>query len=287
MSTSVPGLLRALVDDAAVFPPGDSPLPAAVCGHGEHRAAWYTEAVGPLLVPAAAAGELLEQLDAGRWTGPGALRVAVVARPGTDPAVLDEGLAVLGADHRVEVAGAELGWSAGWRRLGIPGEVPLALEVPRGGADQAEALADIRASVAEGDDVVAKFRTGPTPTWPWPDEDELAAFLHAATASPVPFKLTGGLHHAVRGAYEVGGDLEENHGVLNVLAATAAALDAAPREELTGILATRDTGALVATVGGWAPATGERVRRALTSFGCCTVTDPVGELVDLGLLTAP
>ncbi len=287
MSTSVPGLLRALVDDAAVFPPGNSPLPDAVSGHAAHRTAWYSAVVGPLLVPAAAAGELLEQLDAGRWTGPGPLRVAVVARPGTDPAVLDEGLAVLGADQRVEVAGAELGWSAGWRRLGIPGEVPLALEVPRGGADQVEAGADIRASVAEGDDVVAKYRTGPTPSWPWPDEDELASFLLAATASPVPFKLTGGLHHAVRGTYEVGGEPEENHGVLNVLAATAAALDAAPPEALAGILATRDTAALVATIGGWAPTAEDRVRRAMTSFGCCTVTDPVGELVDLGLLTAP
>ena len=287
MSSTVPALLRGLVDDAAVFPPGNSPLPEAVSRHAEHRAAWYGGAVGPLLVPAGSARDLLVELDAGRWPSPVALDAAVVARPGTDTAVLAEAVAVLTADPRVHVAGVELGWSAGWRRLGIPGELPLALEVPRGGTDQAEAVADIRESVAEGDDVVAKFRTGPTAAWPWPDEDELAAFLRSATSAPIPFKLTGGLHHAVRGTYAVDGVPEENHGVLNVLVATAAALDGAPHDELTGILAGRDAGALAATVRDWSPDTARRVRAALRSYGCCTDTDPGGELADLGVLVAP
>ena len=98
---------------------------------------------------------------------------------------------------------------------------------------------------------------------------------------------TGGLHHAVRGTYAVDGVPEENHGVLNVLVATAAALDGAPHDELTGILAGRDAGALAATVRDWSPDTARRVRAALRSYGCCTVTDPVGELADLGVLVAP
>jgi hypothetical protein len=287
MSTTVPGLLRALVDDAAVFPPGNSPLPDAVAGHAAHRRAWYSPCVGPLLVPAASASALLEQLDAGCWPGPRPLDLGVVARPGTEPAVLDEALAVLTADPRVAVAGVELGWTAQWRRLGIPAALALALEVPRGGSEQAAALADIRDSVAEGDTVVAKFRTGPTPSWPWPDEDELGAFVVAATAAPVPFKLTGGLHHAVRGSYEVDGRPEENHGLLNVLVATAAALDHAPHGEVAGLLAERDAGELVGTLARWSHGTDSRVRAALTSYGCCTVTDPIGELADLGLLATP
>jgi hypothetical protein len=287
MSTTIPVLLRALVDDAAVFPPGNSPLADALAGHAGHLRAWYGACIGPLLVRASSAGELLGHLDAGPRPGTAPLHVTVVARPGTDPAVLTEGVAVLGADPRVRVTGVELGWSSDWRRLGLPGELPLALEVARGGDAQAAALADIRTSVAEGDRVVAKFRTGPTPTWPWPDEHELAAFLVSATGAPVPFKLTGGLHHAVRGTYEVDGAAEENHGVLNVLAATAAALDGGAPEEVAGLLAVRDAAALAGVVGGWTPATGERVRAAFTSFGCCTVTDPVGELARLGLLAAP
>lgn len=282
---TTPDLLRALVDDAAVFPPGNSPLADAVSSHAGHLGAPHGACVGPLLVPAAAAAELLTHLDAGRWAHPEPLAVGVVARPGTDPAVLREALALLGADPRVRVAGAELGWIPQWRRLDLPGDLPLALEVPRGGAEQAEALADIRSSVAEGDAVLAKFRTGPTPTWPWPDEDELAGFLCAATAAPVPFKLTGGLHHAGRGTYEVDGTPEENHGVLNVLVSTAAALDGASPETVAGLLAVPDTAALADLVLAWSPGTVTRVRAAFTAYGCCTVTDPLGELADLGLPT--
>lgn len=287
MASRIPELFRGLVDDAAVFPPGNSPLPDAVSGHRAHRDAWYADCVGPLLVPAGAAADLLGTLDAGHRPEPEPLAVAVIARPGTDRGVLADGVSVLAADPRVSVAGVELGWTPDWRRLGLPGELPLALEVPRGRTEQEAALADIRVSVAEGDAVVAKFRTGPAPTWPWPDEAELGTFLRGAAASPVPFKLTGGLHHVVRGTYEVGHAAEENHGFLNVLAATAAVLQGASKAEVEGLLAVRDAAALGQVADAWADDTAARVRGAFTSFGCCTVTDPIGELADLGLLTAP
>ena len=283
MSSTTAPLLRALVDDAAVFPPGNSPLPDAVTAHARHREAAHGAAVGPLLVPAAAASDLLTVLDDRRWPGPEPLRVAAVARPGTDPAVLRAGVALLAADSRVRLTGAELGWTPDWRRLDLPGDLPLALEVPRDRSDQDVAVADIRASVAEGDAVVAKLRTGPTPTWPWPDGSEVAALLHAVTSAPVPFKLTGGLHHAVRGTYLVDGRPEENHGLLDVLVATAAALDGAGPDELVALLAVPDAPALAEVVRAWSPDTTARVRAAFTSYGCCTVTDPLGELADLGL----
>lgn len=287
MSSSTASLLGGLVDDAAVFPPGDSPLPTAVEQHARHRDAAYGSAVGPLLVPASATDDLLRVLDDGRWTRPEPLDLGVVARPGTDPAVLREALAVLAADPRVDVRAAELGWSPDWRRLDLPGDLPLALEVPRDREAQDRALADVRDSVAEGDRVVAKFRTGPTPAWPWPDEAGLASFLAAAATARVPFRLTGGLHHAVRGTYEVAGVPEENHGVLNVLVATAAAIEDAGQEELAALLAVRDAPALADLVLAWTPDTVHRVRAAFTGYGCCTVTDPLGELDDLGLRPAP
>ena len=48
----MPRLLSGLVDDAAVFPPGNAPLPDAVTAHRTHRTAWYADMVGPLLLPA-------------------------------------------------------------------------------------------------------------------------------------------------------------------------------------------------------------------------------------------
>jgi hypothetical protein len=182
----------------------------------------------------------------------------------------------------VQVAGAEVGWFDGWVQA-LAGALPLAVEIPRG-ADQPRAITEIRAACEAGHPVVAKFRTGPTPAWAWPDEAELAEVLRSM-APQVPFKLTGGLHHAARGTYEVGGVAEENHGILNVLLATAAALDGAGHDEVAGLLAVRDAQALAALVGAWTPETATRVRAAFTAYGCCTVTDPIDELTALNLLT--
>jgi hypothetical protein len=292
MSSTTPVLLRGLVDDAAVFPPARTPLSEAVRAHAVHRASWYAGCVGPLLVPAAAVAELvtvLDARDAGHAGDAGAgtaapLGIVLVARPASDPALVTAARDALRHDARVRVLGAEVGWYEGWYD-DLAGELALAVEMPRG-PDGDHAFAEVRTAHREGLDVVLKFRTGPTPTWPWPDEQELAAFLRLA-APEVPFKLTGGLHHAVRGTYDVGGVHEENHGVLNVLVATSVALARAGHEEVAGLLALRDATALAELVGAWPEGTATRVREAFTAYGCCTVTDPVGELADLGLLVRP
>ena len=282
-------LLHRLVDDAAVFPPGNASLADAVSGHAVHRSAWYADCVGPLLVPAASVADLVHVLDApdavASATAAQPLAIVLVARPGAAPGTTTAALDALSGEPRVRVVGAELAWQEGWRGLGL-GDLPLALEVPRGD-DSTVAVADVHTARGEGRPVVAKFRTGPTPTWPWPDEAELAGFLGLCAQLGVPFKLTGGLHHAVRGRYAVDGIPEENHGVLDVLVATSAALAGASAPELAALLAVRDVTALADLVTAWPDATADAVRQAFTAYGCCTVTDPVGELVDLGLLHRP
>ncbi|GAA4408254.1 hypothetical protein GCM10023168_25330 [Fodinibacter luteus] len=285
-------LLHGLVDDAAVFPPGNAPLDEAVASHAGHRAAWYAGCIGPLLVPVTSVAHLVEVLDVrdaaagpGEVSAPAVLDVVLVARPGADPALVTAGLDALRDEPRVRVVAVELAWEEGWRDLGLD-DVRLALEVPRG-SEQAAAVADVRAALTGGRRVVAKFRTGPTPAWPWPDEAELAAFIDHCTRLGVPFRLTGGLHHAVRGRYEVGGVPEENHGVLNVLVATAASLEGGGPDEVAGLLAVRDAEAIADLATAWPDATVARVRGAFTAYGCCTVTDPVGELADLALLPRP
>jgi hypothetical protein len=289
MSSTTPPLLRGLLDDAAVFPPAATPLPDAVRAHGGHRTSWYAGCVGPLLVPAASVAELVAVLtdQTSTTTVPSAeaLDVVLVSRPGSDPAVLAAGLHVLRDEVGIHVVGVELGWEHGWRDLGLE-DVGVVLEAPRG-PDQAVAVADVRTAVGEGRPVLAKFRTGATPTWEWPDRTELGAFILLVAGLEVPFKLTGGLHHAVRGTYHVAGVAEENHGVLNVLLATAAALEEAGPEEVAAVLELTDGRALAELVGAWTPKTTTAVRRAFTAYGCCTVTDPVGELADLGLLRRP
>jgi hypothetical protein len=288
-ATSGIALLRRLVDDAAVFPPGNASLADAVRQHAVHRSAWYADCVGPLLVPAAASADLVQVLDTQDGGGaPGAehpLEIVLVARPGAHPGTTTAALEALSREYRVRVVGAELAWHEGWRDLGLE-SLPVALEVPRG-EDSAVAVADVHTARSAGRPVVAKFRTGPTATWAWPDEAELAGFIGLCARLGVPFKLTGGLHHAVRGRYSVDGIPEENHGVLDVLVATSAALAGASPAELAALLAVRDATALADLVAAWPDGTAAGVRAAFTAYGCCTVTDPVGDLPDLGLLHRP
>ena len=286
---TTPPVLRALVDDAAVFPPGNATLADAVARHAEHREAWYADCVGPLLVPVAAADDLVRVLDerdaVASPDASGPLDLVLVSRPGTDRAALVPTLAAARAalvdDGRVRLVGAELGWYDQWCD-DLAGQLPLAVEAPRG-PDGDHAVEQVRDAHREGLPVVAKFRTGPTPAWAWPDEAELATFLRI-TAPEVPFKLTGGLHHAVRGTYEVAGVPEENHGVLNVLVATRVATMGAAAPDVAVVLAQRNPGPLVEMAQAWDDETSADVRRAFRSFGCCEVTDPLGDLAALGVL---
>ncbi len=53
MSTAaapVPDIVRGLVDDAAIFPPGNAPLPEAVTAHLERRSTPYADLVGTFVV---------------------------------------------------------------------------------------------------------------------------------------------------------------------------------------------------------------------------------------------
>ncbi len=181
MSWTTPPLLRGLLDDAAVFPPAATPLPDAVRDHGGHRSSWYAGCVGPLLVPAASVAELVavlltdEKSRTRRCRARRARRRARLPRRRPTPPSSRPGLHVLRDEVGIHVVGVELGWEHGWRDLGLD-DVAVVLEVPRG-PDQAVAVADVRTAVGEGRPVIAKFRTGATPTWEWPDATELGAFL--------------------------------------------------------------------------------------------------------------
>ena len=267
-----PSLFASLVDDAAVFPPGNAPLPEAVRLHRLHRTSRYAACVGPLLVPASAAGDLGPLLDATP------LRVAVIGRPGTPAADLATAVHQLRSTESVELTGVELGWTPDWRATDFGG-LPLSLEVPRGD-DQRTAIADISSAASDSVALQAKFRTGATDTWAWPDERELASFIRTAIDHDLGFKLTGGLHHAVRGTHHG----EEQHGLLNVLATVRWALNGEDVDELVPLLGERDPSLLVPQIIRMSAADAAIVRAFFTAYGCCEVTDPIGELTTLGLV---
>lgn len=274
-----PALTRGLVDDAAVFPPGNAPLGEAVRRHRAHRAQWYAACVGPLLVPASAAPDLARLV--GETPGPQRLQVSVIGRPGVPAGEVRAAVDLLAGADGVEVVGAELGWTPDWRETDW-GRLPLTLEVGRGD-EQEVAVADVAEDASDAVVRQAKLRTGRTPDWPWPDEVELARFLRTAIDHDLGFKLTGGLHHAVRASH----DGEEQHGILNVLVAVRWALNGEDVDELVPLLAERDPAVLVPQVTRMSAADAAIVRAFLTAYGCCEVTDPITELAELGLLEAP
>ena len=86
--------------------------------------------------------------------------------------------------------------------------------------------------------------------------------------------LEDGLHRAVRHEPEGGGA----HGFLNVLVATQVLWDGGSVADATDVLEQRDGQALAATEIGSA-------RRWFTSFGSCSVTEPLDDLIALGLIS--
>ena len=268
-------LLRGLVDDAALFPPGNAPMDVALAEHARYRADPWADAIGPFLCPASRVDELRAALPRGR-----SLHLSLVVDVVGDAA--HAALRACAADDRLTLGGVEaalsrLGGDAaavGGNLARLPGTVGY-LEVPRSEHDSALDL------VATSGWHAAKYRTGGVTPDAFPAEAELAGFLLACSARGISFKLTAGLHHAVRSTSDEG---FEQHGVLNVLVATRAAQSGCPADEVAAVLGERRPEPLVGIVQGWDESTCTDVRGAFRSFGCCGVTDPLGDLAALGVL---
>ena len=269
-------LFRGLLDDAAVFPPRSAPIASAVAGHLIWRNTSNRDLLGPLLCPASGVQELCAVLPVQDH-----VRLAVVVDGGAE--VLSRALEVVGDDPRLSVVAVE----AAHRNLdGDAAEIgntlacisgiTSVLEVPRVEFDQSLAL------VAGGPWDIAKYRTGGMHADAFPTEGELATFLIACATNGVAFKLTAGLHLAVRN-YDSRTGFQQ-HGVLNVLVATRVGQQGGSPVEVTSVLTERNSAVLVEFVQEWDAAGCADVRTALRSIGCCGVTDPIHELADLGLV---
>jgi hypothetical protein len=159
----------------------------------------------------------------------------------------------------------------------LPDDVLGYVEVPRGSG--LETMLDALA----GTRYRAKFRTGGTVPEAHPGEAELAATLHAAVSRGIPFKCTAALHHAVR---HTDGNLDQ-HGFLNVLVATDAALAGGDAGDLAALLAERSPDTVAGLVANLGPDRIAAARERFLSFGTCSIDDPLADLIALGLLAAP
>ena len=276
MSTTLPAAWSGLVDDAAIFPPGDAPLPDAVDSFVARRDAWYADLVGSFVVTDRQVPEVGQPLPVaivvtgGAGAIEGALRLA--GRGGHDVSGVEIALRDLddlaGNARRVATATE----ACGVRPEQVYVELP---DVPDSGSWLRAADA-----VAEGG-LRLKFRTGGLEEHLFPASAALARWIDAALDRETPFKCTAGLHNAVR---HDNADGFTHHGFLNVLVATVRAFDGAPTDEVAALLDDRDADSLSAVAR--AEDLG-RARRWFTSFGSCSVTEPLDDLLALGLLEKP
>ncbi|MFI9449866.1 hypothetical protein [Amycolatopsis sp. NPDC052450] len=270
----IPALFAGLCDDAAVFPPGLAPLPDAVVAHDEHVSAWYADLVGPLVIAATALGELAEVL--GDRATPLAFSVTLPGGPAQLDGVLDAVEKLPVNLDALEIAVPE-GMGPDEVLAAISGATaPVFVEIPRD--DRRLPLL----TALSGTGHRAKFRTGGVRADLYPGEAELAAAVRAAVGAGVPFKATAGLHHALRNTDPETGF--EQHGFLNLMLAADAVLTDG---DVEAVLAERDGAVIAGRLRALDADRVAAVRAAFTSFGTCSITDPLTELAGLGLLEAP
>ncbi|QNE21172.1 hypothetical protein F1D05_28755 [Kribbella qitaiheensis] len=282
MST-IPVLFRHLVDDAAMFPPGELPLVEAVAAHREHRQAEYAELVGPFVCT----DENLMKVAAEAGQADGPLEVSVVITGGAggiEPAIRygDRSAALIVKSVEVRLRDEEdlsrnalrvvracddcMDDETAYVEIGLEGAWERALDVV---ADAGYA---------------AKLRTGGLDPILFPTSHEVAAFITACLDREVAFKCTAGLHNAIRHTDRSTGFV--HHGFLNVLLATRAGLDGAPQDQLVRILDNRDGEELATSAGELSEEQAAGARRWFTSFGSCSIDEPRQDLTALGLLEA-
>ncbi|MET0930209.1 MAG: hypothetical protein ABWX74_11855 [Aeromicrobium sp.] len=219
----------AFFDDAAIFPPGDASMAAAVAAHLARRALPDGRYVGPFVCSAARLGELAAAL------GDELLDVAIV---GTPPRTAPAGITVVA----IELSGPVTSVPA-HPRVFVERSWDEPLDVPDG--------------------AMLKLRCGGAHV---PSSCQLGEAIAHCVRNRVPFKLTAGLHHAVRTSGE--------HGFVNVLAAVWAAMEGS---DPVPLLLEDDPEAL--EIGDLAA-----VRELFCSIGTCSIDEPLTDLRALGLV---
>ena len=260
-------------------------MAAALPAHRGYGDEWFANVVGPFLCPASRIDELADTLGEEAAlvlgiivdTGVGGIAAAVHRCLRDDPLTV----------HSLEVplrADTDLGSAA--RRAatalldaGAPDDLIAYVEVPRG--PSAPAALDVLGEYG----LRAKLRTGGTDASAVPSEAEVAAFITACLDRELTFKLTAGLHHAVRHTDRT--TSQDQHGFVNVLVAVDAALEGASSDELAATLAQRDEAVLARQAGDIDEQRARSLRRWFASYGSCSIIEPVDDLVALGLLTPP
>jgi hypothetical protein len=285
-------LFEGLIDDAAMFPPGNAEVGEAVSAHQAYRRSWFAPMIGPLVVSDqkfVEVGRALRRLpiDHGENTAATPLAVAVVNTSGAGGLLSLIGRDVEGVQVvAVESALRDLDDLAGNadRVVSAAAEldetVRVFVEIPYApGWEKA-------VEVVEAAGYYGKLRTGGLEPVDTPPSDQLAHQLSVLIEADLPFKATAGLHHAVALPGSDPGRPRQ-HGFLNLLVAVEALVDGGSESEAADLLGESERQSVLDHVGAWNDTQASRIRRRFRGFGCCGVLDPINDLAALGLIAEP
>ncbi|MEV8630608.1 hypothetical protein AB0395_03035 [Streptosporangium sp. NPDC051023] len=241
-------LFHALVDDAGLFPPTALPMADALKRHRADLAADDPVLTHRFLVAASRLPDLRAHLDHPVRLG------LILDTPELPP--LD--------DLDVELV-----------------EVPGGAAVDLGGLPARQFVevtaAQLPVDLPQG--VGLKVRCGGTVAAAFPSAQELGAFISYCVERGIPFKATAGLHNAVRHFDPVLG--VDRHGFLNLVLAVCAAVRG---EDPVPVLGSTDVGELVRLARGVPEGVAVRARELLVSYGSCSTSTPIEDLLALGLI---
>ncbi|MFV8382272.1 hypothetical protein [Corynebacterium hindlerae] len=251
-------------DDAAVFPPGNASAYKAVTMHLLRLDDTVTAPfMGPLVIPFDQFDEVISLAKGQNLT------VSIVAPISRLAEIRDTCNKNATNEEPVRIGGIEL-------KIGsnvdadIQTACDFATEYPNIRVAIELSAQDVTAARLElmsKNGVLLKFRTGGIEKHLYPTATELLNVLRTAVRTKTPFKLTAGLHRAMRYTDPANGF--EHFGFLNIAAATLALVDDNV-EQAQVLLNSEDEELLTATV-----SMSSQWRELFTSFGTCNIAEPM------------
>lgn len=292
---SVRNLLSELIDYAGLFPPAMLSMKEAVANFAHYRNSKYAWMLGRFIVPAARLDEFAECAGPYFKSGEEPWRLSVLAGEDVNDTVrrfraFNEEHASLAVCDSLEVKASTESKIENTVAL-LPEGVTTFFEIAMG-----ERFVDLVSCLAMNGQR-AKIRTGGVERDAFPTSQEVVRFVRTCMAANVPFKATAGLHHPLRCfrplTYAEDAPSGTMHGFLNLMLMTAfvregyrpSLLEDVMEEEFREVFQFTENGVRWRDEHFLHTSLLERVRQnGMISFGSCSFTEPVEDLLGLGLL---
>lgn len=274
----MPPLLARLVDDAALFPPGNATMPDAVREYLASRDGTWAGMLGLFLCPASRLPELITELIRAKPVRPIALSLVVDTGLGGLPKAVSivESRTELLVLRMVEMPAPSDVDDVWLERVAefVPDDVIRVIEPRRGGAhwlDGVRRVAERR--------YWPKLRCDGLSRTGFPSIEDVADFLAVVVDAGMSFKAASGLHYVLRNTDPKTGFT--HHGLLNLLVAVSRALAGG---DVAAALASEDGAALAAEAAALPDDDARAVRAVFASYGSCSLSLSATDLAELGLL---